>query len=91
MRLIIRISLNHDTASRVRNWLKAQWAPNVRQVRVPGTQRTTGTWEGNNLSAAEVSAAVQALMTVVANPSGVVQGANANVAFDHVWVYADNF
>jgi hypothetical protein len=90
VRVTIRISLNQDRRSHVRNYLQSQWRVlGVRQVYVPGTRRTTGTWEGHGLTTVQVSQVMTILANTVANPVGVVPTAHPTVSFDHIWVYSD--
>ncbi len=81
-RIILRFSLNKDTNSAVRNHIASILSPTF-------SKTSTGTWE-SKASPAPASAltAAASVLTVLNSPTSI-QGANASVTVDHLWLYVD--
>jgi hypothetical protein len=82
--IIVRMSLDRDRGSRVRNAL----VPILRRAGLHRRAGRTGTWE--SLVVPDMSAAAEELrrlLRILANPVGRVYHASPHVRLDHLWIY----
>jgi hypothetical protein len=81
-RAIVRLSLNKDTNSALRN-------PIAEILKDAGFENTkTGTWELESTSRKSILAAIRKATRLIEDPSRA-QGANPAVVLDHLWIYID--
>jgi len=81
-RAIVRISLNKDSNSALRNAVAAT-------LTKAGFERTkTGTWEIETSDEAALLRAIRTATRQVQDPTRV-SGVSKNVVLDHLWVYID--
>lgn len=78
MRVIIRFSLNNDANSQLRNVLK----PILERNGIRWTGNTTGTYEGSNVTEADLRNALRQFWNALARYTG-------NAQVDHFWMYVD--
>lgn len=81
-RLIIRLSLDGDQGSVVRNALA--WHFDNWHV----AKTATGTWEADKISPGELAGLMRGIWSILENPTAV-PSANPRVTLDHFWMYTD--
>jgi hypothetical protein len=90
-RVQLRMSLNRDKGSKVRNKIKGRLTKEgitQRFVISEKSGQSTGTWEGTRLDARAITAVREVLEILEGLPDSVTN-ANAEVTLDHVWLYID--
>lgn len=81
-RVIVRISLNNDSGSAVRNAV----APLLQGCGLQNTR--TGIWESPAAGESQVAQHLQQVLALLSQ-AAAAPGANPAVALDHLWLYID--
>lgn len=80
-RVDVRISLDSDECSRVRNTI----APMLEAVGIHN--QPTGEWHGDDVPMSALARQLANVFHVLADPHGQVTNPNLDVAVDHVWIH----
>ena len=80
--VVVRLSLDSDTKSRVRNVV----APMLKACGL--NNRGTGQWKGQVVSQALATHQLANVLDVLSNPHQV-PNANIDVELDHIWIHID--
>lgn len=82
-RVIVRFSLDNDSASVLRNTIASLLNAN-------GISRTTtGTWESAAMPRSQAASCLSGVLTQLATP-GTIAGVNPLAHLDHIWIYIDS-
>lgn len=93
-RVVVRVSLNDDKKSTVRNVALAPLLTACGLTQRLGVSHTgkprrkTGVWESPAANETQVAQQLAQVLRVLAHPSNV-NGANQHIALDHIWIYID--
>lgn len=81
-RVIVRFSLNQDTASAIRNAI-------ANRLTASGIMNTkTGTWESQAMTLIDAAECLNSALHILALPT-TVSGSDPEFHLDHLWIYID--
>jgi hypothetical protein len=84
-RVIVRLSLNRDTQSVIRNQVVK---PVLEAAGLIKRRRSTATWESQEADEVKVARQLARLLRRLARAANEA-GANPKVVLDHIWIYID--
>jgi hypothetical protein len=84
--VILRISLNGDTGSKIRQ----KYAPILQARGFTQFGGNTGSWRIDGLTPSDASQTLTQILQILADPASCVTNVAPNAHMDHLWVYLES-